>query len=78
MLINETITVLLIEDEDYDVIRVKNTIAPFEDKIKIKDIVSDGNAALELFRDKTNNYDVVIMDYHLTGGVMERRTDQKN
>ncbi len=70
MLINDTITALLIEDEDYDVNRVKNTIAPFEDKIKIKDIVSDGNAALELFHSRENSYDVVIMDYHLTGGVM--------
>lgn len=34
------INLLLIEDEDYDVRRIKNTIAPFEDRIKINNIVS--------------------------------------
>ena len=31
------INILLIEDEDYDVRRVTNTLKPFEDRIKIVD-----------------------------------------
>ncbi len=71
------IEVLLIEDEDYDVQRVLNTIKPFEDKINIAEIVSDGNAALSLLKDKKIKFDVVIMDFHLTGGVMGEDLIQK-
>ena len=42
------INLLLIEDEDYDVRRVMNTVKPFEERIKVLDIVSNGMAALEL------------------------------
>lgn len=48
----KTINLLLIEDEDYDVRRIKNTITPFEERIKINDIVSNGLAALELLQNK--------------------------
>lgn len=46
------INILLIEDEDYDVRRVLNTIKPFEERMKILDIVSNGLAALELLKSK--------------------------
>ena len=71
------IRVLLIEDEEYDVNRVTNTVAPFEDKILIKDIVSDGEAALGLLTIENNKYDVIIMDYHLTGRIMGENLIQK-
>ena len=77
MLINDPINVLLIEDEEYDVNRVVNTIAPFKDKIKIQDIVSDGESALELFNSHKDKYHVVIMDYHLTGRLMGESLIQK-
>ena len=64
------INILLIEDEDYDVRRVMNTIKPFEDRIKVLDIVSNGLAALELLKNKKGNFDVVIMDYQIAGGLM--------
>ena len=64
------INLLLIEDEDYDVRRIKNTIAPFEDRIKINNIVSNGIAALEMIQNNKGNYDVVIMDYQIAGGLM--------
>mgnify|MGYP003465765409 CR=1 FL=1 len=32
------INLLLIEDEDYDVRRVMNTVKPFEERIKVLDI----------------------------------------
>ena len=71
------IRVLLIEDEEYDVLRVNNTVKPFEEKIKIEDIVSDGEAAIELLTSKKNLYDVIIMDFHLTGRVMGESLIQK-
>ena len=64
------INILLIEDEDYDVRRVMNTIKPFEDRIKVLDIVSNGLAAMELLKNKKGNFDVVIMDYQIAGGLM--------
>ena len=64
------INILLIEDEDYDVRRVMNTVKPFEDRIKVLDIVSNGMAALELLNSKKGKFDVVIMDYQIAGGLM--------
>ena len=64
------INLLLIEDEDYDVRRVMNTVKPFEERIKVLDIVSNGMAALELLNGKKGKFDVVIMDYQIAGGLM--------
>ncbi len=66
----DIINLLLIEDEEYDVIRIKNTIKPFEDRIKVRDVVSDGNDAVELIAEKGGSYDVAIMDLNLSGGLM--------
>ncbi len=70
MFIKDQINVLLIEDEEYDVIRVLNTIKPFNDKIKVLDIISDGESAIELLQTNKNKYHVIIMDFHLTGRLM--------
>ncbi|MGE5497890.1 MAG: sigma 54-interacting transcriptional regulator [Syntrophothermus sp.] len=70
MLINRPINVLLIEDEDYDVRRVKNTVRPFEDKINIQAVVSSGIEAIDLLKENSKNYDVVIMDFQIAGGLM--------
>jgi hypothetical protein len=35
----QEIAILLIEDEDFDVRRVENTLKPFADRIRIKEIV---------------------------------------
>jgi len=67
---NNLINVLLIEDEDYDVRRVTNTIKPFAERIKINHIVSNGNAALNLLEKKQESYDVIIMDFQIAGGLM--------
>jgi DNA-binding NtrC family response regulator len=64
------INILLIEDEDYDVRRVMNTIKPFEERINVLDIVSNGMAALEILKSKKGKIDVVIMDYQIAGGLM--------
>lgn len=63
------INILLIEDEEFDVRRVKNTVNFYETKIKILDIVSNGKAALELIRSKPDKYDIVILDYQISGGL---------
>jgi YesN/AraC family two-component response regulator len=56
------INVLIIEDEEYDVVRIKNTIGPFADRIRIADVVSDGLEALALVKEKPTAYDVVLVD----------------
>lgn len=71
------INILLIEDEDYDVRRVTNTLKPFEDRIKVVDTVSNGKAALELLQIKKKQFDVVIMDYQIAGGIMGEALIQK-
>jgi len=73
----KNINILLIEDEDYDVRRVMNTIKPFEDRIKVVDTVSNGKAALELLHSKKGQYDITIMDYQIAGGIMGEELIQK-
>ncbi|MCC6550037.1 MAG: sigma-54-dependent Fis family transcriptional regulator [Ignavibacteriaceae bacterium] len=64
------INILLIEDEEFDVRRVTNTISPFADKIKITKYVSNGKAALEYLEQNKSEIDLVIMDYQISGGIM--------
>lgn len=66
---SDVINILLVEDEDFDVRRVKNTLSYYETRIKVIDTVSNGRAALELVKDKCDQYDVVIMDYQISGGL---------
>ncbi len=66
----EPINLLLIEDEAYDVRRVRNTLKPFEARIRIRDVVSDGQEALELLAKDSKRYDVVIMDFQIPGALI--------
>ncbi len=63
------INILLIEDEDFDVKRVKNTISYYDSRIQVADIVSNGRSALELIKENPDKYDVVILDYQISGGL---------
>ncbi len=74
---NKKINILLIEDEDYDVRRVMNTIKPFENRIKVVDTVSNGKAAIELLQKKKGEFDIAIMDYQIAGGIMGEELIQK-
>jgi DNA-binding NtrC family response regulator len=74
---NNLINVLLVEDEEFDVVRIQKTIEPFRDRINITDIVSDGNDAIALIEKKPSLYDVVIMDLNLSGGIMGEKLIQK-
>ena len=69
MTTNNNINILLIEDEDFDVKRIKNTINYYETRIKVLDVVSNGRAALELISNNPDKYDVVILDYQISGGL---------
>ncbi len=73
----KNIHILLIEDEDFDVRRVKNTIEPFSDKMKLVEVVSDGRSALDYLGSESNQIDVVIMDYQIAGGLMGEALIQK-
>ncbi len=66
----DKIKILLIEDEEFDVRRVKNTIEPFEGNVRIADIVSNGKDALEILGNSDTRFDIVIMDYQIAGGIM--------
>ncbi len=70
MLTAETINILLIEDEEYDVRRIKRTLQPIENRVRILDVVSNGRAAIELLAQDRRLYDVVIMDFQIAGGLM--------
>ncbi len=63
------IRLLIIEDEEYDVRRIKNTLRVFKDRIVVKDVVSSGKDALEYIKKKDAGYDVIIMDYQISGGL---------
>ncbi len=68
-MLNEKVKILLIEDEDFDVRRVKNTIDLMQHNLEIVDIVSNGLDALSLIKDKSVSFDVIIMDYQIAGGL---------
>lgn len=69
------IDLLLIEDEEFDIQRVKNTIRAFSDRINLKCSVSDGATALEKL--SKGGYDVVIMDYRISGGLYGEKLVEK-
>ncbi|MCK9279534.1 MAG: response regulator [Melioribacteraceae bacterium] len=66
---DDNIRILLIEDENFDVNRVKQTISYYDSKIKIMDVVSNGRAALELIENSSDQFDVIILDYQISGGL---------
>ena len=63
------INVLLIEDEVFDEMRIRNTLNPVKKHIVIKDVVSSGRKALELLQAQKDRYDVIIMDFQIDGGL---------
>jgi two-component system response regulator AtoC len=70
MFTDERVRILLIEDEEFDVRRVRSTLKPFSDQIQIREVVSNGNMALDLLSRQSDQFDVVIMDLQIAGGVM--------
>jgi len=68
-MLKNCIKILLIEDEEFDVRRIRNTVKPHA-KIEIADVVSSGVEALNLLSRRKYYYDVVIMDFQIAGGLM--------
>ncbi len=66
---SSVIRVLLVEDEDFDVARVKKTVSLSTTRIQVEDVVSNGKSALDKIRDNPDFYDVVILDYQISGGL---------
>ncbi|MEJ2054700.1 MAG: sigma-54 dependent transcriptional regulator [Calditrichaceae bacterium] len=77
MNLTNPIQILLIEDEEYDVRRVRKTLEPFNEQLIIKKVVADGESALELLRKNKNEYDVIIMDYQIVGGTSGKNLIRK-
>lgn len=77
MFIDGIIEVLLIEDEEFDVRRVINTIKPFSEIIHISKIVSNGRDTIDMLMEKKDKFDVVIMDFQIAGGLMGEQLIQK-
>ena len=67
---SKKIRLLLIEDEEFDVHRIERTLRPFQNRVTIKKVVSDGVSALHVLQEKPNQFDVIIMDYQIAGGLM--------
>ncbi|MBU1097613.1 MAG: sigma-54 dependent transcriptional regulator [Bacteroidetes bacterium] len=63
------IKIMLIEDEDFDVRRVRNTIKLFDQFIAIEHVTSNGMDALEMLNKKPDRFDIVIMDYQIAGAL---------
>lgn len=66
---NNKINILVVEDEEFDVKRIQATLQPFEEIICIKDIVSSGKDTLKSIKNNKHLYDVVILDYQISGGL---------
>lgn len=66
---DQKINLLLIEDEEYDVRRITNTIVPFSKNIQIAKVVSSGQDALDYLSQNRQSCDVIIMDYQIAGGL---------
>jgi len=63
------IKLLIIEDEEFDVIRIKNTLKLFKEEIEIIEIFSTGLDAINFLEAGGNKCDVVILDYQISGGL---------
>ncbi len=63
------INLLLIEDEAYDVQRVRQTLRMHQDQIILQNVVSDGADAIKLVSEMAGHFDVVVMDYQIAGGL---------
>ncbi len=70
MFAETTIEILLIEDEEYDARRIRNTLEPVKESIRISAAVSNGSSAIELLKAEHARFDVIIMDFQIAGGIM--------
>jgi DNA-binding NtrC family response regulator len=69
MFTNKLINILLIEDEEFDVKRVQKTLEAFANQIRIEKVVADGATAIDTLSSGKSEFDIVIMDYQIAGGL---------
>lgn len=77
MQFDKHINLLVIEDESYDVNRIRRTLEPFNDRVIIKQVVADGQSALRLLSEEDGKYDVIIMDYQIVGPITGEKLIRK-
>jgi two-component system response regulator AtoC len=70
MFTNKLINILLIEDEEFDVKRVKKTLEAFSNQIRIEKVVADGTTAINTISSGEYDIDIAIMDFQIAGGIM--------
>ncbi len=63
------INILVVEDEEFDVKRIRETLQPFEETMCIREIVSSGKDTLKLIKNNKHLFDVIILDYQISGGL---------
>lgn len=68
-MIENKINILVVEDEEFDIKRIQTTLQPFEEIISVKEMVSSGKDTLKLIKENKHLFDVVILDYHISGGL---------
>ena len=69
-MIPKQINILLIEDEEFDARRVKNTLKLSKYNLQVLSSFSNGRKALKELAENKDLYDVIIMDYQIVGGIM--------
>jgi len=67
------VNIMLIEDEEFDARRVKNTLKLSKYKLEVLSSFSNGKKAIEELEKNSDLYDVIIMDYQIAGGIMGER-----
>jgi len=74
---NFNINLFIIEDEEFDVQRIKSTIELSKTEMEILGVVSNGKKAIENIKKNQGEYDVIIMDFKIAGGIMGEKLIKK-
>jgi DNA-binding NtrC family response regulator len=69
MIFTSKINILLIEDEEFDVRRVRKTIQPLQQILNIQKVAADGETALKFLKSNKSKVDVVVMDFQIVGNL---------
>ncbi len=65
----QKINILVVEDEEFDVQRIQAALLPYKEIMCIKDIVSSGKDTLKSIKNNKHLFDVIILDYQISGGL---------
>ncbi len=65
----QKINILVVEDEEFDVQRIEAALLPYKEMMCVRDIVSSGKDTLKLIKNNKHLFDVIILDYQISGGL---------